>query len=68
MKRNQSPSIQQNLTPENLNNLPMFNPLNELAYVPRNTVFNTVPFAQAQGQIKRINRGNSKSSKSSMKL
>jgi len=47
----QSPSIQPNLTSQNVDNLPMFSPLNHLAYVPRNTVFPLPPFFQAQGSM-----------------
>lgn len=43
--------MEKDLTPQNIENLPMFNILNKQAYVPRNTVFIPSLFAQAQGSM-----------------
>ena len=59
----QSPQIQQELTSENLDNLPMFNPLNHLAYVPRHTVFPVSPFFQSQGSMQPRRNTNNKNSR-----
>jgi len=45
------PSVKQYLTPKNLDNLPMFNPLSYKAYVHRDTIFPQPPFFQAQGSL-----------------
>lgn len=44
-----------NLHRENINQLPMFKPLDYQSTFPRKTLFSAVPFYQAQGKIKRIN-------------
>lgn len=50
--------MNKDLTPQNLDNLPMFNVLNAEAYVPRNTVFVPSLFSQAQGSMQpRHNQG-----------
>lgn len=45
------PIVKQYLSTSNLDNLPMFNPLSERAYIPRDTIFPPVPFFQAQGSL-----------------
>ena len=45
------PTVEQTLTVQNLQNLPMFNPLSYQAYVPMDTIFPVPPFFQAQGSL-----------------
>jgi hypothetical protein len=43
-------SVSGDLTIQNLDNLPMFNPLNNEAYIPSNTIFSNSLFFQAQAE------------------
>ena len=55
------PVPKQVLTPDNLNSLPMFAPLNRNSFVPVERIFQPYPFFQAQGSMQpRINHGTQK--------